>query len=740
MSTSGKPPKPPIRVRDEYRECHERTQITFKHNQRKIWQPRLKSYNHIEFHRSRTYGGFLARAGLFFLDLYDWLKKHYKAFVMWLFPQRGKIYGRPSSDTIVTGRITFGQKQKDLDVPISNIHLELWGRALWGGYRKLSQGITGRDGCFSLPYDLHYARRWWMRKIWLGIYHTGHEHFTEREVRVPDYTLFQKVPIIKGDLVGTEMHLNTIQVFYWEYRYDTPLPRVVINDHDKNAPDQYSPGRLAAIEKQFIPIELIKVKHLDMIKLTPGKLTYEKIQSDYPENLTLCLKPKNPDIPDITRGDDWFGERMMNGMYASDFDRDPRNPDLLWIHYHWNSYDKNPHYYAMPDVDIWFRLKPDGLPLPVRITLTGPLRADESDPRAKHTFTPEDGPKWQAAKRVARVSGAIYTEVAHHFAGTHINVEQYAIAAFRNLRLSPIAGLLKSFLRSVVLVNHTADRILVGNGYITSACALTPKGIEQVVMNVMGTLDWKHFQPMQPLSEAHVFARTANLYWNIVAQYVSDFIDYLPYRENILEHWNEVYRFSEDTVNHSVPAFLCNYLRSALLDKSGKPGTGYTAGWYQTHNRMDLNDERPVVEGVPRAVSRITLARERDEVTETDIANLKQACTYIIFQATFGHTWANSKQYDDIGEVMYCSLGLRFGTGPDGVLGPESDTSIAPDLTRATQMMWWSNMLSRTGYGFITANEDNDVSPHMIEALEKHRNDFAELGFDIDTIQSRTNI
>ena len=29
-----------------------------------------------------------------------------------------------------------------------------------------------------------------------------------------------------------------------------------------------------------------------------------------------------------------------------------------------------------------------------------------------------------------------------HFPGTHLNTEQYAVAAYRNLRLNPVAGLL----------------------------------------------------------------------------------------------------------------------------------------------------------------------------------------------------------------------------------------------------------------------------------------------------------
>ena len=112
----------------------------------------------------------------------------------------------------------------------------------------------------------------------------------------------------------------------------------------------------------------------------------------------------------------------------------------------------------------------------------------------------------------------------------------------------------------------------------------------------------------------------------------------------------------------------------------------------------------------------------------------------MIYQATFGHTWSNSKQYDDIGEVLYGSLGIRFGDGPDGVMGSESDYTIAPDLTRSTQMMWWSNMLSHTGYGFIMADEDKDVPPDLRKRLEDKRQAFADLELDIDIIQSRTNI
>ena len=723
------------RFKEVCRECIEKTKISHG-PERNFFHPRLKNLNRVDFHKSQTHRGILQRLGLFLVELYEHSIRFYHAVHKVIYPRRSKIYGDPNPHHIVTGHLTFGTRKEEADSPVFNMHLELWARTIWGGFRKLSQGKSDRDGQFSLPYDLHYVHRFYIAGISLAIYQTGHEHFHRDGQHHPEFEEYKRIKIRKGDLVGIDYNCGQIQLSYWQYRKDTPLPRVVIKDHDKDAPDEYSPGYNEALEKQFVPIELTKLKHIEMIRLNQG-LTYEQIVEDYPENLTVCMEKE---LPGITRGDDWFGERMMNGMYACDFDRDPKNPDLYWVHHHWGSYDKTYHHYAMPDVDMWFELKDNGLPKPVKIALTGPLTAHEKDQKQKRTFTPEDGNKWLAAKRICRVSAGLYAELAHHFAGTHVNTEQYAIACFRNLRLNPISGLLKSFLRSVVLVNHTADRILIGKGYITSACALTPKGIDQVVYNVMGTLDWRGFRPMQPISDAHTYARAGNLYWDIVYEFVSNFIDHPHHRQNILDHWFEIYCFSEDLVNHGVPAFLCRYLQNALLDVNGKLKDDGSTDWYQQHHRMDLSDDRPEVDGIKRAVSRITEKRDGHMVSEEDLNQLKQACTYMIYQATFGHTWSNSKQYDDIGEVLYCSLGLRFGNGPDGVMGPESDHSIAPDLTRSTQMMWWSNMLSRTGYGFITADEDGDVPPQLRESLENHRQQFAELDLDIDIIQSRTNI
>jgi hypothetical protein len=55
-------------------------------------------------------------------------------------------------------------------------------------------------------------------------------------------------------------------------------------------------------------------------------------------------------------------------------------------------------------------------------------------------------------------------------------------------------------------------------------------------------------------------------------------------------------------------------------------------------------------------------------------------------------------------------------------------------------MLWFTNFLSRTEYGFITRNEERDVDPLLIRLLEERREKFKALEVDIDAIESRINI
>ena len=93
-------------------------------------------------------------------------------------------------------------------------------------------------------------------------------------------------------------------------------------------------------------------------------------------NLTCCIEKH---LPGYTRGDDWFGERMMNGMNCGCFVPHAARAGHYWMRYFgvcW--YDIN-DLYALPDIAILFWLKDDGLPSPLEIHLTGRLSRSDDD-------------------------------------------------------------------------------------------------------------------------------------------------------------------------------------------------------------------------------------------------------------------------------------------------------------------------------------------------------------------------
>ena len=698
---------------------------------KKFFRPRYRSVNHVHDSNHNVLKSPLAIIAELGYRIYDMIGDTIRAFNKKVLRSDHSIHGK-IKDSAVVGKITFAQREDHL-TPIHHIHMELWGRTWLGFWRKLGEGMTNCYGEFRIGFDMREVHRYSLRpKLHVEIFHTG-AHVFEKGIAKHNYELFKCLNFSKLSLTGMEYSLGIIQLFYWEYMKDSPIPRVIIKDHDEDAPQKYSEGRVDAISEQFIPIEIIKDKH--MVAIGAGAdLSIEGIQEDYPLNLTYMMEKHKKGI---TRSDEWFGERMMNGMFASTFDKDPDNPDQFWVHHHWRSYDHDDSEYALHNVTMKFRLNEQGYMLPTEIQLRGRLHKD-SNPNELHVLKPGDGVRWEGAKKMARVSAGLMTEIDKHFAGTHMNTEQYAIAAYRNIRKNPLGAILFPHVKEVILINHTAYQILVSpDGYICRSTALTGKGLVDRVTDVMGTLDWKNWTPMKPLSDKHTYAHAANLYYNILVEFIDEFVE--DHKQEIIDEWFDLFAFSNDVVNHSTKPFLCRHLQKATGADPAEGITHRMPDWYNTSNRMDLGCPRHLVKDEFKAVSRI-VTNEKYDPDSDDLDNVKAVCAYIIFNATFEHYWANSKQYDDIGEVKYCSLGIRYGSTEDGVLGPENDDMIIPNDKISSQMMWWSNMLSRTGFGFIMSNEDNDIHPALIQKIKDKEKEFAALGVSIYDIQSRTNI
>ena len=746
-----------------YRECNEKVHIVY--NDRGFFGPHLSSINHLSIGRSR----FISSPITILLELgyraFMVCRNALKALVSLLFPKDFSAVPRTfPPDSCMVGRITFAGR-RDVNTPIHHLKVIFWARTWLLQWRKIAEGVTDRNGAFELPFSIRAAKGWsvWRRRF--EIYQTTYTYGNGRGASY-HHELFHSQVVPGGDLVGMRYNLRTIQLFYWEYRTDTTVPRTAIKDHDKDAPQYYSQGRVDAMSQQMLPIELTKLSHLERIAKDPAALTIEDIQCDYPPNLTACMERKKKGV---TRSDEWFGLRMMNGMYAATFVPDATDPGHFLTRFYGACMYQINHEYAFPTVEIKFHLDTRGIMMPREIRFTGPLSANDTDPWIRHTVTADDGDRWLYAKRVARVTGALSTELDDHFTGTHLVTEQYAIAAYRNLRLSPIAALLFPHLKEVALINHAADSILIGpalpakppssirdggliqwiedqfsrllsrtlfeeGGYIPQATAMTHSGIAARVRDLLGVQDWKYWRPMEPVSDKHLFPGSQKAYWDILGDYIEAFFQ--QNMQGIREHWYEIFRFSEDLVAHAVPLYLSDCDLEHLDERERQLATERLA-WYQRRYAIDAEAPRSTVDGELKVLSRLTTS---EAFNENDLDDVKHACRYIIMMSTFMHSFVNEQQYNDIGEVLYNSLGLRFGDGEHGVLAPESDTRISPDLTRSTQMLWFSNLLSRTEYGFIERNEESDINPLLVDILKRRQHEIEQYGFLVGDIESRTNI
>lgn len=746
-----------------YWKCRKKVGIAY--NDLGFFDPRLRSINFLSIGRSR----FISNPITILLELgyraFMFCRNALQALARWLFPKNlsAVIPMTYPLDSCLVGRITFSGR-RDVNTPIHHMKVIFWARTWLLQWRKIAEGITDHDGVFELPFSIRAAKGWSVFRRRFEIYQTTYT-YGKSPIPSSHYELFHSQIVPGLDLVGMRYDLRTIQLFYWEYRTDTTVPRTAIKNHDKDAPQYYSQGRLDAMNQQILPIELTKLSHLERIAKDPAALTINDIQGDYPENLTRCMECTKQGV---TRSDEWFGLRMMNGMYAATFVPVENEPEYYFTRiYGACTYQVNDQY-AFPTVEIKFHLDTSGIMMPREIRFTGPLTARDTDPWICHTVNWNDGDQWLYAKRVARVTGALSTELDDHFTGTHLVTEQYAIAAYRNLQLSPLAALLFPHLKEVALINHAADSILIGpakppplpspirsgglilwiedqlnrilnralfeeGGYIPQASALTHSGTAARILDMMGVQDWKHWHPMEPLSDKHIFPKIQQAYWDILGHYIDVFFQ--ENREDIRKHWYEIFCFSRDLVAHAVPL----YGNLEHLNERERQLVKERLAWYQQRYAIDYKSPRMTIDDELKVLSPLTTS---ESFNENDLDNVKQACRYIIMMATFMHSFVNEQQYNDIGEVLYNSLGLRFGDGEHGVLAPESDTRISPDLTRSTQMMWFSNLLSRTEYGFIVRNEEGDINPQLVEMLKDRRNEIEKHDpqFRVSDIESRTNI
>ncbi len=609
----------------------------------------------------------------------------------------------------VKGRIVFSKKVNNQVKPVAGAFLQLWDLDVIEN-DFLNSGYTNENGEFEIEYDPKKGSRWNDTPD-LVLRFLDREYGYDK-LGQPISNWFVVQSFHAGDNITADIFdFGELQVAFWGYEDKEDLngvnftPRVAIIDG--KAPQAQRSGRTNEQIRTGLKHFLSHRKDTLISKFSDTHPTNPEIEEDYPPNNTRKLKEE-------ARSDDFISYMTLNGFNPCMFKKGAE-PDTFYVDFKWNGLEIDERHFA-PNTTANFKLQNDKLQLE-SIALQKRLGGETSAHalyRDSKLYTSTDA-EWERVKRIFRCNYFAFGEVASHLSETHLNVEQYIVPLRRNLLHNPIARLLLPHFYGTVDVNLAANDILLStNGLVQKCSALTENSVKKLCRDTFGTLNWYNWKPRQPLLKGHNFAHISLLYWDVLNAYVSGFVkDNLPM---IKKHWSEIRRMSEELVFNSLP-----YLEL--------PGDQFL---YDLSEANTKDNPHPYINGKFSAISPVT---QRDIPDNEDIKNIIQFCCYLLYQATFKHSWLNDLQYEMGGEVEFATLGI---TDDISNLRIDASTVVPPD--QALEHPFITYILNYTEYGYIMRNEDDDMNPTLMKHLVGRNADFKKLGYDIRSIRSCINI
>jgi hypothetical protein len=602
----------------------------------------------------------------------------------------------------------------ETSIPIPGLELELWDRDLFGMKDFLGSGVTAQDGSFKIFYDQKSAGLGDAPDLELRV-------FDPPQTAIVDGKVIQRknlIEVIKGsDNVQSSYDFGVLSIEYYEYdpEYAKFFPYCI----PKSIKHDFVPDALGMTLKSVAKYGQIMDEIVQRNRRNPDEPSYAEIQQSFPETSTVILERERPGY---TRSDEFFGDRMLNGFNPVIFKKDKDNPTLYTTSFNGEKF-KLTGKIDLPNYKVKFELK-NGQLLPIEIMLQfRDNNSIEPNPLLKdpQTYTPNDGNKWLQAKRVVRATHiGVLGEVKAHLSQCHFNMEQYSISLLRHVRKSPIRSLLYPHLKEVVHINNFGRRILMDpkGGFFAKLepMPIIPDMLQWVRSN-LGSYDWTDWQPRKPLCDSHNYAKLGNLYWGILTTHVDLFFN--ENHDEIIKNWDEIFRFSEELVQHSVAYVPVTMEQTDDGDE-----------WYDLNEIDNSSNPRREVNGEVKAIRPITSS---STANEQDIANLKQVCRYLIYQCTYWHSCIHNEHNPEFGELKYGAL------LSNGSMGDEDDETVMPGQEAASIILGASHMLTNFKYGYILKNEDGDVPPKLIELVASKRAEFEELGFDLNSLRSRLN-
>jgi len=538
--------------------------------------------------------------------------------------------------------------------------------------------------------------------------------------------------------VSGDLNLGILRVPHWQYDRSFPFPVARKNDFTSKVPQRFTLRMTFAFLAAGFWLQKVKMR---LVSLFRQVLSLEALQLLFPAD-GVMRRLQDQDL------DGYFMYRVLNGFYPAPVYLVPAedqsfNGAKYFIDCDFDEYESDGSHNLISG-RLYFNVeesdrepKPCGISL--RIRAADRTQRQPGDDEDTCRVACGETTEWVMAKRAFRSAWATAGELDAHLGSGHLNVGQYALAAYRNLYHSPIADLLLPVLSGVTDINEQGKDAIFGvSGVLSTNSPLTTGALWVRLINHLGTLDWYGWKPPEPLYDGHIYAKAANIFWDVADELVESFFD--KNDVEIVKHWVEIERFSKDIYENCVPYFQptdsqpAGQTEGRNLEKIGRPrGLSARQEHYQLFkslNHFTPDSENKETSDSTPAVSEISTPED-----------LKQCCKYIIFHATFWHWWSNDLQATDLTNIFYTSLGLR-----NGALGTEEE--ILPPVLEAAGQLSFAKLLTTVDVGKIMDQEQEGVMSLFAQLLEKKRIAFKELEnpnepvrtFNIDNIRSRTNI
>ena len=609
-----------------------------------------------------------------------------------------------SSERLLRGRLVFSQA--GVRVPVHHMRVEVRPKNAIA-HLSSSSLTTDMNGSFAakVPSGTEHVD--------LVVHDVAHTYGSSGGIVE---TLFEVANVALSVADTASGDLGDIAIRFWPYRSDFPTARA--GSKDKVPSQSYTSGFMHSLELAFarrIP-ETLSMK---LSVLAEGdRLSMAEIQQHYPPCLTQKVEQEKPGR---TRADAWLGDQLLNGFdVALRVGRDAQDTKRMRVEICFPrgaSKTDAGTAFDMTDVDVTLEDR-GGEVCPTRIVLlvNSPDGQGGWLAAKKHEVRPGDA-DWEAAKRVVRCQYLLHGAIEGHIAETHFQTEQHAVAVYRNARRNPVRSLLAPHLQEIVAQGVDGDSFAWGpNGILVSQSALKPSDLNTAFLRSAGRYCWSTFSPRNPLHPTHRYANAAQLYWSVLTEYVTAF-----FSENggeIANQWAEIRRLSDDLVAHSPP-----------YEREGRSTNVVPAD----ENELDrAHVPRTTVNGVLRSVRPIT---QTDAPAPGEMDKLLSFCRYVLFQATFNHSWTHDGQTDVGGELEYATFGLRGGS-----VGPSDSKDLVPPTKVLVESLSVNALGMYASYGKLLADEMHDVAPALKNALLARRDAFAALGVDVSTIRSRINL